>query len=426
MLKVGKNNNGVELFSPHTNMIYNISETTWEIIKSVKKYGKEKAIQKNSSLFNISEKESKEDIETVLKNLKKLNINLNELPIDLDGEKLNIRIVHFDITSKCNSKCIYCLSSNRIDRKGDLSTKKILETIKELNDLGMWVLTISGGEPLLRRDIFEILDCLKKINIPIRFFTNGILINDTIAEKLSHYKDLMTIQISLDSSNAEHHDAQRGVKGSFEKTVKGIKNLMKYNCVPVISTVITQLTLKDVEETADFLHELGINYVRIGDAKICSEASISNKKIVNLKLDQARALGKKIISINRKYKSSMKFSLSPHMINCPQDPNDLHDMPFCTAGVTSLYISPSGEVYPCIALSEPELKVGDIKKDSVINIWNKSSLLKELRKLSVDDFEKCKSCDVKDICKGGCRGSSYENFKSLKSYDPIYCSYFNK
>lgn len=97
----------------------------------------------------------------------------------------------------------------------------------------------------------------------------------------------------------------------------------------------------------------------------------------------------------------------------------------CSAGKSNLFISSDGLVYPCLGLAFPEFIIGDIKKDSVINIWKKSSLLKELRKLSVDDFEKCKHCKVKDVCGGGCRGTAYFNFKSLTAPDPFHCAYFN-
>jgi len=426
MLKLGKTERGVELFSPYKNIIYNLNGTTWEVIKAVKKYGSEIAIKKTASLFEISEKEAKEDIETVLKNLKNLAIDIDNIPTTVPDEIYAPRIVHFDITPKCNSNCMYCLSSDRMSNQAELSTEKILNIIKELNNLGMWVLTVSGGEPLLRKDVFKILDHVKRMNIPIRFFTNGMLIDDLTAEKLSRYKDTMIVQVSLDSSNPKHHDTQRGVNGSFQKTVKGIKNLMKYDVTPIVAAVITPLTLDDIDDTVAFLHDLGINYVRIGNAQLYSYKALSYMDEINLDAEKAKLLGEKINNLSRKYESSMRFSLSPHMMDYAQDPSKSYDLAVCTAGITSLYISSSGDIYPCIALSNPELVIGDVKKDSVVDIWKNSPLLKKLRNLSVNDFEKCKSCTVKNICKGGCRGNSYEYSKSLKSYDPIYCSYFNK
>lgn len=406
-------------------MIYNINETTWEIIKAVKKHGLNNAVNSLSGLFKISKKEAKEDIEIVLKNLKNLGINIEDIPLKEPREIYAPRIVHFDVTSNCNSNCIYCLSSDRMKKQKDLSTKKIMDVLKELSSLGTWILTISGGEPLLRDDIFKILDYAKEKEISIRLFTNGILIDDLTAKKLSKYKDTMIIQVSLDSNNPKHHDIQRGMKGSYLKTVNGIKNLIKHDIKTVVSSVITPITLQDVEATADFIHKLGIGYLRIGNANLYSNKAKYNKDKIELDEKQVKVLGEKIKKLAETYKSSMKFSLSPNAINYNNSEGP-YDVASCTAGVVSLYITSLGEVYPCIALCYPELKAGDIHKDPLIKIWNNAPIFKKLRNLSFEDFEKCKSCSMRDTCRGGCRGNSYEYFKSLKSYDPIHCLYFNK
>jgi len=95
----------------------------------------------------------------------------------------------------------------------------------------------------------------------------------------------------------------------------------------------------------------------------------------------------------------------------------------CSAGKAELYIASDGLVYPCLGLAFPEFVIGDVKKESVIDIWKNSDLLKKLRKLSVDDFEKCKDCKFKSICRGGCRGTAYFNYKSLTAPDPFQCDY---
>lgn len=425
MYKIAKTETGVEILNSKDNVIYNLSETTWEIVKTLKKFDINRAAKEIATLFDISENEAREDIQTVLTNLKTLEINIDKISSDVSDKIFEPRMVQIDITPRCNSKCIYCLSSDRMSDATELSTEKIINTIKELSDLGLWILTISGGEPLLRKDIFEILDYVTGLNIPIRFFTNGMLIDDDTANKLFKYKDLMLVQVSLDSCIPEHHDAQRGVKGSFDRTLQGIKNLIKYGMTPVIATIITPITLNDIEKTAVFLHDLGINLVRCGPAKICSEKSFVHQDTIFMNLKEVKFLGDKIRNLSKKYEGSMRFSISAHMLDYSVSPEQTTDMSTCSAGISSLYISSSGKVYPCIALGYPELKVGDIKKESISDIWNNSKLLKKLRKFSVNDFEKCKTCKEKNMCKGGCRGNSYDFFKTLDSYDPFYCSFFH-
>ena len=120
----------------------------------------------------------------------------------------------------------------------------------------------------------------------------------------------------------------------------------------------------------------------------------------------------------------MRFSISAQMLDYSLNPEQTTDMPVCTAGISSLYISSSGIVYPCIALGYKDLDAGDLKKASIKEIWENSEILKKLRKLTVEDFEKCKTCKAKDVCKGGCRGNAFDFFKDLKSYDPLYCEFF--
>ena len=95
----------------------------------------------------------------------------------------------------------------------------------------------------------------------------------------------------------------------------------------------------------------------------------------------------------------------------------------CSAGKTELYIASDGLVYPCLGLAFPEFIIGDAKKESVAKIWKNAPLLKKLRKLSIDNFEKCKKCKYKDICGGGCRGTAYFDFKSLTAPDLFHCEY---
>jgi radical SAM protein with 4Fe4S-binding SPASM domain len=95
----------------------------------------------------------------------------------------------------------------------------------------------------------------------------------------------------------------------------------------------------------------------------------------------------------------------------------------CSAGRAELYITSDGLVYPCLGLAFPEFLIGDAKKESVEKIWKSSKLLKKLRKLTVDDFEKCKKCKYKYSCGGGCRGTAYFDFKSLKAPDLFHCQY---
>jgi MoaA/NifB/PqqE/SkfB family radical SAM enzyme len=312
ILKIVKTDDGIQLFNPYKNTFYNFSHTSWKIIKLIKKYGRDKAVNRIMKLFDIDKKNAIEDIQTVLANIKLMDINIDDIPLLIQHKKYIPRMVQFDVTPRCNSNCIYCFSSDLMSKKDELSTEKIFEVIKELNNQGLWIITISGGEPLLRSDIFKILDLTAKLNIVTWLNTNAILIDNETAKKLSKFSNLF-VQVSLDSSNPNHHDKLRGKKGSFNKTIKGIKNLMKYKINPRISTTVTPINFNDVKETVDFLYNIGIRSIRIGNARSGAGRGLINKDQLYLNINQLKLLGEIIINSNKKYKGSIEFSTTPEM-----------------------------------------------------------------------------------------------------------------
>jgi len=424
--KIRRIEDGVELFD---GLNYydrvKINKTTWEIIKTVRKYGKERAVEKLVSQFNIDKKNAKEDIATVLTNFKTLNIPLEEIPKSVSNVKYAPRTVHIDITPRCNSNCIYCLASERMADPNEMSTEQVLNIINQLPELGTWLLCISGGEPLLRKDLFKVLDYAEKLKLLTQLFTNGMLCTKEVAEKFSKLRYLF-LQVSLDSYIPEHHDFNRGYKGAYEKTLQGIKNLLEYKVDTEICMVLTKKNYKDLEESAAFLHKLGISYIRIGPAHPYCGKGYSNKDKLELTVDQWRWIGKKIIELNKNYEGSMRFLPTRQFIVYAVTPSQSEKLRKCANGRGILYIRPNGLVYPCIFSVFPEFNIGDAKKETLSHIWKTSSIIKKIRYLTVDDIEKCKTCDVKHLCTGGCRASSYYHFGTLFSHDPLFCAFYGK
>jgi len=426
MYKIRRINNGVEIFtgSDYYNRV-SLNKTTFEIIKAIKKYGPECAAKKISYLFGIDEKNAKKDIEIVLANLKTLKMNIDEIPTTVPKVLYAPRTIHFDINSRCNSKCIYCLASERMKNIEEMSTNQIINIIDQLPDLGTWILLISGGEPLLRKDLFEILDHIEKIHLLTQVFTNGTLITKEIAEKFSKFKYVF-LQVSLDSHIPEHHDLNRGVKGFYEKTLRGIKYLLEYNVETEVCMVLTKNNYKDLEGTAEFLRNLGIKHIRIGPAHPYVGKGFENRSELELDKDQWKWIGQKILELNKKYNGSLVFAPTRHFIIYTIKPNLSTKIEKCGNGRSLLFIRPDGSVYPCIFLVYPDYIIGNATKEPLSKIWKNSNLLKKIRNLSVEDIKKCRTCDVKDICNAGCRANSYYHFKTAFEYDPLYCEFFGK
>lgn len=423
MYKIRRKGKGVQVFDTYDYYkTFNLNQTEWEIVKAVKNYNLEKAIEKISSLFKISKKDAKEDIETVLSNINKIGADLENIPISLPRNKRNLLTVQFDVSSKCNSNCIYCLVSDHIETKEEVSTETILKVISELPDLGTWVLVLSGGEPLLRKDVFDIIEHADNLGILVQFLTNGILIDEKVAKRLATFKHLQ-IRISLDSCIPEHHDKHRGAKGSFEKTVRGIKNLKNQGITPEIAVVVSSINYDDFDKTVDFLKELGIKYVRIGAVSTLMGKGYEQREYLPLNSKQYNELGKKIIEHNKKCKSLL-FDPIKELVVYATPPSFDKKLEPCGIGKSKIYISADGLVYPCIGVSFSKFVIGDIKKDKLSDIWKNSDLLKKLRNLTTKDIKHCSNCKFEELCTGGCRANSYRYFKSIFEHDPLYCVYY--
>ena len=397
MLKARYVDRYVQLYEPFRNIKYNLSKTSWEIIKLIKKYGKDKAVPKIMKLFNIGEKNAKEDIETILYNLELLKIKIEDIPTKISREKYAPRTVHFDITTKCNLKCIYCYATDRLSPRKELTTKQILRLLNELAELDTWTIVISGGEPFLRRDIFKILGHINELEIMVSILTNGTLITDNVAKKLASFDNLQMIQVSLDSYNPEHHELHRGVKGVYEKTLNGIKNLKKYGITPDIEIVVTPINVKDIERTVEFLHQLKIKKITIGPVFTGSGRGRDNKNKLTLDENTLIKTGKKLQELKERYKETMCIAPNREFFVYTTERRIHKQDIICGVGKSILYISPDGLVYPCLFSINPETFLGDIKKQSLREIWKNSSLLKKYRRSNLPDIEKCKKCDFRYI-----------------------------
>jgi len=426
MYKTRLTEKGIELFDGFD--FYDrvtLSKTSWVIIQLIKKHGEEKAVPKITKLLNIDEKNTKEDIKTILNNLKALKIKIEEIPTTISNIKYAPRTVHFDITTKCNSKCIYCLASDRMEKNKELTTKQIVDIIKQLPELGTWLLCLSGGEPFTRKDIFKILNYVEKLQLLTQVYTNGLLITKDAAKRISKFRYVF-LQVSLDSCIPDHHDYNRGRKGFHKKTVQGIKNLLQYGEIPEICMVLTRANYKDLERSSEFLHNLGIKYVRIGPAHPYCGRGYKNRDNTQLNTDQWKEIGKKIIELNKKYKGSLMFFPTREFVVYSVDYNSTEKLQKCGNGRQVLYIGSNGLVYPCIFSVEPEFVLGDAKRDALSYMWKNSSLLKKIRYLTVDDIEECKTCKYKHLCSGGCRASARYHFGSIYAHDPYCCAIFKK
>ena len=169
-------------------------------------------------------------------------------------KKNELRLVFWELTARCNLKCVHCRAEAQMERQEDeLSTEKCFSVIDDLCKFSSPILILTGGEPLYREDIFDIAEYATKKGLRVALATNGTLVDEKVAKRIIG-SGIKRVSISLDGSNAKTHDSFRMIPGSFESAFNGIKNLQKEGIEVQVNTTIAR---HNEDEVPDIL-ELAI------------------------------------------------------------------------------------------------------------------------------------------------------------------------
>lgn len=299
-----------------------------------------------------------------------------------------------ELTYRCNLSCKHCYIPRFWRKKKELNTFQLKNLLREIASLGGLYVVFTGGEPLLRKDIFELINFAKNLNFYVSLFTNGSLIDKSIAKKL-FLNGVDIVEISLYGSK-NIHDKFVGQNGVFEKVLKAIENLKKYSIKICIKTTLTKDNLFQHNFLKNLAKELGINYKY--DFVVVPKNN-GDKKPLDLMIDD-----KYIIEI-----------LKENFKNKEREDNNKLTSLNCSAGINIVAINPEGNIYPCIQL--PYL-LGNIRKQKFGKIWKNEDFLKIFKDLK--NYRGCLNCKLLNWC-NRCAGLSYIESKNLFS-----CSYLTK
>lgn len=305
------------------------------------------------------------------------------------------------ITNKCNLNCVHCRVSD-MRNEPDFSKKELADIIRQIIDLRVLNVSISGGEPLMRKDFFAIIDKLNsKSNIAISLNTNGTLVTKDIAKRLAA-SGLWLYKVSLDGASPKVNDAIRG-NGAFVRAYRGIENLVAKGCSVVIATAITRLNYQDAEKIVLLGKKLGVRCIRFNEVTYTGNAAHYHELIAMKPKERFKFLSKAMelkrrfpdfligtilrtaeIMKNIQHHGEVKFPLTTKL---------------CMAATIRCTIRPDGWVVPCDRLWF--LKAGNIKKASLYKIWHDSPVMKAFRKtieIKKRDIPECAECKYVLFC----------------------------
>jgi len=320
--------------------------------------------------------------------------------------------------NSCNLACSHCLVSSGPDGDKGLAAERFLKVIAEARDLGVRRFFFTGGEPFLRKDLFEFIDAvLSDPKAELAILTNGILLTDSkLAELKQRDAARLRLQISLDGSTPAINDPIRGI-GSFQKIVDGIRSALGAGLSVAVSTVITPTNADDVPNVTRLVGELGgathhlLWLHKRGRADESRPDRIPLVERVIEVVRRAREVGRSvgvIIDNHEAVKARLRYPAGTK--------RDL-----ASAAVSSLCIYSDGGVYPSAAMANvPELYCGNILDQSLQEIWLKSDMARAFQSATVEQKPICRNCPLKFLCGGGDVEHAYFYGGSILAHDP-YC-----
>lgn len=339
-----------------------------------------------------------------------------------------MRLVAWEITRNCNLSCVHCRAAATMGPyAGELGTKACLALLDQIQEAGEPIVILTGGEPLLRPDIFEIARYGTDKGLRMVMAPNGTLITAAIAKKLVA-SGIQRISISLDGATRRSHDRFRGVKGAFDGALKGIQFAKDAGLEFQINTTISKSNLGEIQRIQDLAISLGavahhiFLLVPTGRGKYIVDQEINAEeyeKTLNWFYDQ-----------RKKTPLQLKATCAPHYYRILRQraAADGEKVTFqtygldavtrgCLGGIGFCFISHTGIVQPCGFLN---LACGDVTRESFKNIWTRSDVFLKLRNYDALTG-KCGICEYKKVC-GGCRARAFEATGDYMAEEPL-CSH---
>ncbi|MBN1161428.1 MAG: mycofactocin radical SAM maturase [Dehalococcoidales bacterium] len=323
----------------------------------------------------------------------------------------------WEITHRCNLRCVHCLSASSEASEYELSYDECKRIVDELAALKVFEINFGGGEPLLKGYFLPLLRYIHKKGIVTCISTNGTCLTDE-AIALFDNNPLVNVQVSLDGATAQVNDAIRG-RGTFLKIIEGIEKLAGKDIPLSINSVVTSKNYFQLKELKELAVTYGAN-LRVSRFRPSGRARASWEAL-RLNSPQLKELADWLNSEPDILTGDSFFSIS-------QDGRRQLGLDMCGACKMTCCIDPFGDVYPCAFLQADEFRAGSLRQSTarhsrvngnpgggLKDIWDNSSVFKYFRNL---EPASCRSCPRFEKCRGGCPAVAYFINQDLNSADP--------
>jgi AdoMet-dependent heme synthase len=327
-------------------------------------------------------------------------LKLGYSPKATTSEKFIPLVVSWNLTRKCNLKCAHCyINATPKELTGELNTEESKRLIDQIAEVSRPLLILSGGEPLLRNDVYELIRYGTEKGLRMGLGSNGGLVDAKSARKLKE-AGVKTVSISIDSPIAHQHDEFRGVAGSWSKAVNAIKALRDNDVLVQVNTTLTQQNYNQIDEIMSLVEDIGVENFHLFFLVPTGRGA----KMADISPSMYEEMITNTFAKTSRHKLNVRPSCAPQFMRIAKDMGlDMRQwIRGCIAGLYYCRVYPNGDVTPCPYLP---VKLGNVREQSFKQIWFNSPIFKALR--NPDSLKgKCVACDYKQLC-GGCRARAY-------------------
>ncbi len=306
--------------------------------------------------------------------------------------------VHFDLTYRCNERCVHCYLDH--DDHGELTTAECLKVLDDLASSGTLFLTFSGGEIFLRPDLYEILAAARRLHFDISLKTNALLVTPERSGRL-HELGVRRVQISVYSDIPAVHDAITKVPGSLQRTLAAIPVLLEQGLQVKLACPLMKENLMAYRGVMALAEKLGVPYVldlTITPMMDGSGGPLEHRASVSSLLPVLRdpvlhsckpQMTPQAASAMNSFQQAIGSAVSSGI-----ESSAYEDLP-CSAGHNSCYISPYGDVFPCVQLPQA---AGNLRREKFDDIWHHAPQLERLRAIRESQLPMCSRCELRSYC----------------------------
>ncbi len=317
---------------------------------------------------------------------------------------------HWYATNACNMRCPHCYTNATRMKDDELKTDEALSMIDQLKELGVLILVISGGEPLLRDDIFDVIAYGSNKGLCIQLATNGLVVSNQVAAKLK-ISGIADVGVTLEGSTPQIHGKVRLSEGSYYDALAGANNIVAQGIPLTINCTVNRFNAHDIATVCQLAHTIGASHVSLLPIHRVGRGTAADYEI---EPSRYMKVVKEIAQLKQKYAQKMTIVLTDPL-GAPFT-GDQYNAPIfqsCPAAKSQFSIFADGQVSPCGYIP---YTAGNIRDSSLENLWHNSELFRWFRETKIN--EECYDCDFYEKCLGGCRARILSHGRDLSERDP--------